>query len=423
MVKVSGESFKVITPEYLNKIIQGVEDQVSWLNMYLIKRMAKRIVTAFNTMQDELIIPSTISDYHKLISAGMVGAEIEKEIIKQAPRLQKEIKKAFIDSAEEIAKYNRHEEKKLIEIGGMKASELPSDKAFARVAKENHMTIEEVKALEEAYSRTNGTLKNYTQTTAQQTEKDYLRVCDEAFMKVKHGVSLNTACVEALDDLAKEGVHAVSYGNRVETIETAVTRAVRTGINQANSEIVIRRCSELGTAFVKVSSHLGARVTKNNDYTNHSWWQGKIYHLDWNNPILSQYKTENHKEDTQENKYPDFIKSTGYGNILGLCGINCRHTFSAFYPDLQEDTEDTFDSEENEKRFRAEQQARAMERKIREYKRRIEALKEFDDEESKAKRKILNSQLRTLVENYMAFCKNNGLKPNNMRMQIGTNKE
>ena len=25
-----------------------------------------------------------------------------------------------------------------------------------------------------------------------------------------------------------------------------------------------------------------------------------------------------------DSKYPDFIESTGYGKVDGLCGINCR---------------------------------------------------------------------------------------------------
>lgn len=410
----------MITPEFLNKIIRGVEWQTAILNMYLIKRIADRIATAFNTMQDDLLIPSSISDYQKLISAGMVYEEVEKELVKRLPHLEDEIKKAFIDSAGEIAKYNRHLEQRLSLIDG--AQPLPSQKAVSKVAKANNMTDEEVRIIEEAYQRTKGTLRNYTKTTASEAQSQYIDVCDKAWYKVKHGVSPSTASIEAIDELASQGIHTVTYGNKVATIETAVTRAVRTGINQANSEIVLLRCSERGTSFVKVSSHLGARVTKNEDYTNHSHWQGKIYHLDWNNPILSEYKAENHREDNTANKYPDFIKETGYGNILGLCGINCRHTFSAFFPDLQEDREDTFDSEENKKRFEAEQGARARERKIRELKRRIEALKADDSEESKDKQRELKKRLRTTVEEYMQYCKDNDIKPNNMRMQIGTNK-
>ncbi|NJP39587.1 hypothetical protein HCH52_00740 [Oscillospiraceae bacterium HV4-5-C5C] len=30
----------------------------------------------------------------------------------------------------------------------------------------------------------------------------------------------------------------------------------------------------------------------------------------------------------KNNKYPDFVKSTGYGSGEGLCGWNCRHRYS-----------------------------------------------------------------------------------------------
>jgi len=32
--------------------------------------------------------------------------------------------------------------------------------------------------------------------------------------------------------------------------------------------------------------------------------------------------------------YPDFIESTGYGDVAGLLGANCRHSFSPFYPGI-----------------------------------------------------------------------------------------
>lgn len=33
-------------------------------------------------------------------------------------------------------------------------------------------------------------------------------------------------------------------------------------------------------------------------------------------------------------KYPDFIKATGYGTVTGLCGANCYHSFSSFLPGI-----------------------------------------------------------------------------------------
>ena len=34
--------------------------------------------------------------------------------------------------------------------------------------------------------------------------------------------------------------------------------------------------------------------------------------------------------DNMAEKYPDFVKSTGYGTVTGLCGANCYHSFSPF---------------------------------------------------------------------------------------------
>ena len=34
-------------------------------------------------------------------------------------------------------------------------------------------------------------------------------------------------------------------------------------------------------------------------------------------------------------EYPDFIETTGYGEVDGLCGVNCRHSFSPFYNILE----------------------------------------------------------------------------------------
>jgi hypothetical protein len=33
-----------------------------------------------------------------------------------------------------------------------------------------------------------------------------------------------------------------------------------------------------------------------------------------------------------DGEYPDFIQSCGWGEVDGICGVNCRHSFSPFYP-------------------------------------------------------------------------------------------
>ena len=49
----------MITPEYLNEVIQGVELAVNRLNNQLLKEVVKKIVEAFYSGKD-ILMPSTI---------------------------------------------------------------------------------------------------------------------------------------------------------------------------------------------------------------------------------------------------------------------------------------------------------------------------------------------------------------------------
>lgn len=145
----------------------------------------------------------------------------------------------------------------------------------------------ELEKLDEMYRRTNTEVRNLCRSTAPSTEQAFLNACDNAYIKSRGGISFNTVISEAIMEVARQGVTSVNYASgRSDKIEVAIARAVRTGINQANSDIVLSKCAERGINYVKVSEHMGARVTKKNDFTNHAWWQGKVYHLDWNNPAL-----------------------------------------------------------------------------------------------------------------------------------------
>ena len=69
------------------------------------------------------------------------------------------------------------------------------------------------------------------------------------------------------------------------------------------------QAEDLGVQYYEVSAHSGARPS-------HAEWQGQIY------------KIEGHDD------YPNFEESTGYGDITGLCGVNCRHTFYPYWPGI-----------------------------------------------------------------------------------------
>ena len=127
--------------------------------------------------------------------------------------------------------------------------------------------------------------------------------------------------------------------------------------------------------------------------------------------------------------YPDFIETTGYGLVDGLHGVNCRHSFSPYYPGistprwspetLQEyaDKKYTFTGADGQPKtvdaYHASQVQRGLEREIRAWKRRLEVNKSqgFDVDNEKDKLKYWRARLK-------AFCDETGLRRQTFREQV-----
>lgn len=445
----------MLTPKYLQRIIETTERKTSQLNSYLTSKVIDRILTLFENTGEINVNSASIHDIKKQEAAGKLFDEVQEDIIRQLPAIQNEVRIAFMDAAGKINidvyDFTRHvidvehEKGELLDI---ELPDLPETTDFEKVgipqsAADLNLTPKEIRMLESAYNRTNGEIYNITQTTAAATQQTFIDACDSAYWKVAHGVSPSTAITEAIEEVSAKGITTVHYGSREDKIEVAIARAVRTGINQANGDIKLTRCAEMGVGHVIVNSHIGARVTKYEDYTNHSLWQGKVYKLDWSNPVLSKYQPteqeikENKKSfafldkikqffsgKKSEKEYEDFITVCGYGKMLGICGINCRHSFDSFYPGVNVNINKPIDPEKNRQRYELEQKQRAKEREIRELKRKKYAFDnaEPSDKQTKGaieeKRKELKEKLTQKRTEYREFCKENRLSTENYRLQI-----
>lgn len=445
----------MLTPKYLQRIIEATEKKASQLNNYLTNKVVDRILTLFENTGEINVNPASIHDMKKLESAGKLFDEVQEEIIRYLPIIQDEVRVAFMDASGKINKdvYDftkhvidvEHEKGELLDV---EIPELPKATDFEKVgipqsAADLNLTPKEIRMLESAYNRTNGEIYNITQTTAAATQQTFIDACDSAYWKVAHGVSPSTAITEAIEEVAAKGITTVHYGSREDKIEVAIARAVRTGINQANGDIKLTRCAEMGVGHVIVNSHIGARVTKHEDYTNHSLWQGKVYKLDWSNPALSKYQPT--EQEIKENKksfaflnvikqfftrkmveeeYEDFITVCGYGKMLGISGINCRHGFDPFVPGKSINTNQPIDSEKNRQQYELEQKQRAKEREIRELKRKKYAFDNAEPSDTQTKeaieekRKELKEKLTQKRAEYREFCKENRLSTENYRLQV-----
>lgn len=107
----------------------------------------------------------------------------------------------------------------------------------------------------------------------------YQRALDRVTMEVATGtIDYNTAIRNAVTDLASSGLQYVNYasGHR-DHADVAVRRAVMTGVTQCAGRMSENAMDLLGTRYVEVEAHSGARDT-GTGYFNHKSWQGKIYY-------------------------------------------------------------------------------------------------------------------------------------------------
>ena len=177
--------------------------------------------------------------------------------------------------------------------------------------------------LNAGYRQTAGTWQNLTATTANTVTRQFEDALDRAWLQTSSGAfDYKTAVKRAVDDLAADGLKAVTYpSGHTDTLEVAVRRAVLTGVNQTAAKLQLARMDEMDCAFVEVTAHGGARSDGSQGPADHAWWQGKVYHIGgevWLDGVF----------------YPDFATATGYGTGEGLCGWNCRHNFFPFWPGI-----------------------------------------------------------------------------------------
>lgn len=441
MGRCSKEGIAMITPDYLNEVVASTERLVYETNIAILRKIGLKMLKQYKRDGELLLIPSTIKQFRQLIGSGMLAQEIEAELVRYYPQIAKEVHKAFIDSAAEMANEQLESARNIIEIEGIdyELSKIPEKQIRTTKASELNLVPAQIVKLEDNYKATNKMLKDLTNTAGYCTQVNFNDICDKTFMKIRQGLPMQQAVCEVIDGLLDSGIK-VEYSNRVDSLETALMRAVRTSINQSNARIVLQGCAEMGVRWVKVSEHLGARVTGTSDYRDHSWWQGKVYSLDWKSDVLKEYTPSDKLPDKYEyiskikdvterakvEQYEDFVEATGYGDMLGLCGINCRHSFSRWYPGINIDNGPQIDKAENEKRYKAEQKARAMERSIRKDRKELVAkeieMQALPDGEVKtqAQKRFneLSYRVTSKTMDYNEFIRKNKLSNHNDRLNV-----
>ena len=193
---------------------------------------------------------------------------------------------------------------------------------------------------EEAYQQINGNfvpleqnaqIQQWTQAIMQQTRNDlknitqslgmsvdigggktaftplaeyYQKYLDKACMDIVTGAfDYNTVLRRVVKEMTASGLQTIDYASGWKNrVPVAVRRAALTGISQLSAKINEMIAKDLKTDTYEVTYHSGHRPSH--------WWGGQIY------------------------TYSELISVCGLGDVAGLCGANCRHSYYAFVPGI-----------------------------------------------------------------------------------------
>ena len=365
-------------PETLLRLWQQVEDDI-------LRDLGWRIAQ----MRDlDALTPAAQWQAWRLEQSQLVRKGVLSILAKYSGKSKAEIRRLLLDAGRET---------------------LAADDALYRAAGLSPSPIEESELLnnllDAGYRQTLGTWQNLTATTANTVTGAFEHRLDEAWLQISSGAfDYDTAIRRAVEDLA-DRMPGVTYpsGHR-DTLEVAVRRAVLTGVNQTAAKLQLARADEMGCAFVEVTAHEGARPE-------HALWQGKIYHR--GGAIVYEGV-----------RYEDFETATGYGTGPGLCGWNCRHNFYPFFPGISvpnytAERLAALDAKTVEydgklyTRYEITQMQRALERRVRRYKRRFVAL-----QGAKADTTTAALRLREARQALNRFLEDTGGKPDSGRTDV-----
>ena len=312
--------------------------------------------------------------------------------------------KLFEKALEELAQITGKSESTLramFERAGVKA--LRFDDRIYRAAGLNPLPLNLSPAMAQVLAagleKTNGLVRNLTMTSAAQGQNAFIEAAHLAYMQISNGAFDYIGAIRgAVKRVAASGLGVVNYASgRVDQLDVALRRAVLTGVNQTVGRMQWARADEMGQDLVQTSAHAGARNTGTGP-ANHEGWQGRIF-----------------SRSGAAKDYPNFIDATGYGTGVGLMGWNCRHSYFPFFEGISENAYSEEDLAGYERKtvsyqgkeigfYEATQEQRAIERKIRYWKRQEGALKAagLDASQETAKVKTWQARMR-------AFTRDTGL--------------
>ena len=382
----------MISPAKLDKLPAEVVNLVQELQEEIISDICRRISKA------NFLTPTAEWELYKANQLNLSYKEVNRRIARRLKVREQTIREIYTDSVRQALK----EDADIYRIAAA-MGRLPDDTGakidrYFRSASFSQLLSKGLKS-------SKGQLRNLCNSMAAEANRQLSDAMDLAHLKVISGAfSYNDAIYSAVRSLADKGIARVEYpSGRRDNADVCVRRAVLSSVNKSCCDIQLDLAKEIGSRYVEVSSHFGARPS-------HAQWQGQIYSLVKGDP-----------------KYPYFYDATGYGTGEGLGGWNCRHNFFPYFEgiDTPYHTPD-FTKNENDEYYALTQKQRGYERAVRDSKRQLAALdgarQSAEDPQLRARLDSDFARRSVILKNREArldaFIRDNDLQRDNARVRV-----
>lgn len=197
------------------------------------------------------------------------------------------------------------------------------------------------------------------------------------------------ALQKAISQMADNGIYGfVDRAGRHWSPEAYMNMDIRTTVHNAAIQSIRRRQEDYGSDIFQVSSHAGARPLC---YP----YQGKFYTWGSGSGTFTDGAGMTHEYGP--------IDGTSYGQAAGLFGINCGHYPLPQIPNVTFPQDKEIENkEENDRLYRESQRQRALERRIRDAKRKQAAFQAAGMPEAADRQKALIRQRQAAMRDFIA---------------------
>lgn len=382
----------MISPAKLDKLPAEVVNLVQELQEEIISDICRRISKV------NYLTPTAEWELYKANQLNLSYKEVNRRIARQLKVRERTVQELYTDTVKQALKDDADIYRIAAAMGRLPDDTGAKIDRYFRSASFSQLLSKGLKS-------SKGQLRNLCNSMAAEANRQLSDAMDLAHLKVISGAfSYNDAIYSAVRSLADKGIARVEYpSGRRDNADVCVRRAVLSSVNKSCCDIQLDLAKEIGSRYVEVSSHFGARPS-------HAQWQGQIYSLVRGDP-----------------KYPYFYDATGYGTGEGLGGWNCRHNFFPYFEgiDTPYHTPD-FTKNENDEYYALTQKQRGYERAVRDSKRQLAALdgarQSAEDPQLRARLDSDFARRSVILKNREArldaFIRDNDLQRDNSRVRV-----